>query len=217
MGAGSGDITLENFDAALEFLTRTGPVNIGLIGGEPTLHPHFDEIVRRAVACENVAMLTVYTNGLLIEKHADVLSLPKVTLLVNWNAPSELREGAFERIMCGVDELVFNRGMGRRINLGLNLHGETMEYGYMLDLLKRYGFDKVWSKRHRAFPRMQAVPAEDVCRYGCDWRIALLRLQPSPVVHMVRRGKAVASRFGGPPCSARDLSKRFWSYAGPFF
>lgn len=38
-----------------------------------------------------------------------------------------------------------------------------------------------------------------------------------PVVHMVRRGKAVASRFGGPPCSARDLSKRFWSYAGPFF
>ena len=143
MGAGSGDITLENFDAALEFLTRTGPVNIGLIGGEPTLHPHFDEIVRRAVACENVAMLTVYTNGLLIEKHADVLSLPKVTLLVNWNAPSELREGAFERIMCGVDELVFNRGMGRRINLGLNLHGETMEYGYMLDLLKRYGFDKV--------------------------------------------------------------------------
>ena len=143
MGAGSGDITLENFDAALEFLTRTGPVNIGLIGGEPTLPPHFDEIVRRAVACENVAMLTVYTNGLLIEKHADVLSLPKVTLLVNWNAPRELREGAFERIMCGVDELVFNRGMGRRINLGLNLHGETMEYGYMLDLLKRYGFDKV--------------------------------------------------------------------------
>ena len=45
----------------------------------------------------------------------------------------------------------------------------------------------------------------------------LLRLQPSPVVHMVRRGKAVASRFGGPPCSAWDLSKRFWSYAGPFF
>lgn len=38
-----------------------------------------------------------------------------------------------------------------------------------------------------------------------------------PVVRMVRRGKAVASRFGGPPCSARDLSKRFWSYAGPFF
>ena len=143
MGAGSGDITLENFDVALEFLTRTGPVNIGLIGGEPTLHPHFDEIVRRAVACENVTMLTVYTNGLLIEKHADVLSLPKVTLLVNWNAPNELREGAFEQIKRGVDELVFNRDMRRRINLGLNLHGETMEYGYMLDLLERHGFDKV--------------------------------------------------------------------------
>lgn len=38
-----------------------------------------------------------------------------------------------------------------------------------------------------------------------------------PVVRMVRRGKAVASRFGGPSCSARDLSKRFWSYAGLSF
>lgn len=36
----------------------------------------------------------------------------------------------------------------------------------------------------------------------------LLRLQPSPVLRMVRRGKAVASRFGGPPCSARDLPKK---------
>ena len=62
MGAGSGDITLENFDAALEFLTRTGPVNIGLIGGEPTLHPHFDEIVlppghRRAARFARGSML----------------------------------------------------------------------------------------------------------------------------------------------------------------
>ena len=92
-GRGSGDITLENFDAVLEFLTR-GPVNIGLIGGEPTLHPHFDEIVRRAVACENVAMLTVYTNGLLIEKHADALSLPKKSRFCELNAPSELRAKA---------------------------------------------------------------------------------------------------------------------------
>lgn len=70
----------------------------------------------------------------------------------------------------------------------------------------------------RAFsgPRGRNVPAS-VSRWSYSSSMLLLRLQPSPVVHMVRRGKAVASRFGGPPCSARDLSKRFWSYAGPFF
>jgi len=60
------------------------------------------------------------------------------------------------------------------------------------------------------------VPAS-ASRWSYSSSMPPLRLQPSPVVHMVRRGKAVASRFGGPPCSARDLSKRFWSYAGPFF
>lgn len=69
----------------------------------------------------------------------------------------------------------------------------------------------------RAFSRSRGrdVPAS-ASRWFYSSSMPLLRLQPSPVVHMVRRGKAVASRFGGPPCSARDLSKRFWSYAGPF-
>lgn len=71
----------------------------------------------------------------------------------------------------------------------------------------------------RAFSRSRGrnVPAS-ASRWSYSSSMPLLRLQPSsPMVHMVRRGKAVASRFGGPPCSARDLSKRFWSYAGPFF
>ena len=70
----------------------------------------------------------------------------------------------------------------------------------------------------RAFSRSRGrnVPAS-ASRWSYSSSMPPLRLQPSPVVHMVRRGKAAASRFGGLPCSARDLSKRFWSYAGPFF
>ena len=70
----------------------------------------------------------------------------------------------------------------------------------------------------RAFSRSRGrnVPAS-ASRWSYSSSMLLLRLQPSLVVHMVRRGKAVASRFGGPPCSAWDLSKRFWSYAGSFF
>lgn len=69
----------------------------------------------------------------------------------------------------------------------------------------------------RAFSRSRGrdVPAS-ASRWSYSSSMLLLRLQPSPVVRMIRRGKAAASRFGGPPCSARDLSKRFWSYAGPF-
>ncbi len=71
----------------------------------------------------------------------------------------------------------------------------------------------------RAFSRLRgrAMFQRGASRWFYSSSMPLLRLQPSAAVRMVRRGKAVASRFGGPPCSARDLSKRFWSYAGPFF
>ena len=45
--------------------------------------------------------------------------------------------------------------------------------------------------------RGRNVPAS-VSRWFYSSSMPLLRLQPSPVAHMARRGKAVASRFGGP-------------------
>lgn len=137
------DITLENFDAALEFLTRTRPVHLGLIGGEPTLHPQFGEILARAAGHERVTGVTVYTNGILLDRFFDEVTHPKVSLLVNWNSPEMLGERPFARVRDAVDELVFNRHMEHRLNLGLNLHGEATDYGYLIELLRRYGLHKV--------------------------------------------------------------------------
>lgn len=48
------NISLENFNKAVDFVTRTGPVSIGLIGGEPTLHPDFEEIFFRLLEKEKI-------------------------------------------------------------------------------------------------------------------------------------------------------------------
>ena len=41
VGKENTDITIENLLKVVSFITRTGPANIGLIGGEPTLHPGY--------------------------------------------------------------------------------------------------------------------------------------------------------------------------------
>ena len=44
------DINVTNFRKAVEFFTRAGDVSIGLIGGEPTLHPAFDLFMEMLIA-----------------------------------------------------------------------------------------------------------------------------------------------------------------------
>ena len=42
----SNDITFDNFLSAVRFITKDGPAFLGLIGGEPTLHKDFKNILR---------------------------------------------------------------------------------------------------------------------------------------------------------------------------
>lgn len=168
------DISLENFDAAVEFCTRHAPVHLGLIGGEPTLHPQFDAILKRLAANPRITAVTVFTNGILLDRFIEGLIHPKMSLLVNWNAPEEIGQTAFERIRCGVDELIFERAMAHRFNLGLNLHGTEMDYRYMMDLLVRYGLNKV--RISLTVPNFPEKCGTDVLTYFRERKPFLMRL-----------------------------------------
>ena len=135
--AKSGDISLDNFNTALEFLTKDNAIHLGLIGGEPTLHPQFEEILQQVIDHPKVSAATVFTNGVLLDRYTDLLAHPKISLLVNWNTPNLLGEKAFKAIQDNVDTLIFKHQMQHRLNLGLNVADGSLDYRYMLDLLKR--------------------------------------------------------------------------------
>ncbi len=134
------DITPERFDAALAFITKTGPHPVGFIGGEPTLHPRFGEYLTKALENPLVTQVTVYTNGILLGQYAELLANSKCHVLVNWNAESIIGTEAFARTRENVDKLLAtDPSMVNRMNLGLNLYDDTMDYSYMIELLHRYG------------------------------------------------------------------------------
>jgi len=143
MDGAAQDISLENFDAAIEFLTRHEPAHIGIIGGEPTLHPQFDEILGRLIDNPCVPGVTIYTNGILLGNFTNLITHPKISLLVNWNSPQALGVRVFEVLRDNVDKLIFEHAMAPRLNLGLNLYDISMDYTYMVELLKRYRLRKL--------------------------------------------------------------------------
>lgn len=139
----STDMTLEAFEKALAFLTKSGPTCLGLIGGEPTLHPQFNIMLERIINNPYITEATIYTNGILLDKYMKLFVHPKFRMLVNWNSPAQIGEQTFKRIQDNVDALMFEYHMKDRINLGLNLYDKDMDYAYMMELLKRYNLHRL--------------------------------------------------------------------------
>lgn len=137
------DITVRNFRKAVEFLTGSGETRIGLIGGEPTLHPVFQLLMEMLIANKKVTGITVYTNGLLMDRYIPQLVNPKVGALVNCNSPQIIGEKAFGTMQENLDTLILRYYMKDRINLGINLYSNEMDYSYIMDLLQRYKMHRV--------------------------------------------------------------------------
>lgn len=136
------DITVRNFMKAVDFLTREGKCQIGLIGGEPTLHPGFTEIMELLTANPRVSGVTVYTNGLLIDRFIPQVAHSKVGILVNCNSPLVIGKEAFSRLTKNLD-MMMQDSIKNRIRLGINLYSDDLDYSYIMELLRRYDHHRV--------------------------------------------------------------------------
>ena len=86
------DISLENFEKALDFIATDGSGRVGLIGGEPLIHDKFKDIIEKLIYDNRFERIVIYTNGLLIDKYINQLVHPKTTFLVNCNSPDDIGE-----------------------------------------------------------------------------------------------------------------------------
>ena len=133
-------IDLETFENWLDFLDRSNIDEIRLIGGEPSLHPHFQEILHRAM--RRGKHILVFTHGLLSEgalASLEALPLDQVTVLVNMNASRHLhgpspKENARRR------ETLLR--LGGRVQLGFTIYQPDFSLDYLLPLILETGCQK---------------------------------------------------------------------------
>ena len=143
VGKESTDITIENFLKAVTFITTSGEDRVGLIGGEPTLHPGFPVIMDLLIANPKVKYIEVFTNGLLIDKYIQQLTHPKVDICINCNSPHMIGEKTYACLQDNLDLLILQHEMKDRIQLGINLYSNDLDYSYIIDLLRRYDLHRL--------------------------------------------------------------------------
>lgn len=148
VGINSEQITLENARYVAKFFKKHK--YMGLLGGEPTLHPQFGEIVD--IFLNEGYRVNIFTNGLFSQKVLDfVRSRPKdkISFLFNINNPELQGEKRWERLNYNLTEL-YNFYEGKpNFSVGINIYKLDQEFNYILDIAKKYNVKKIrWDIAH---------------------------------------------------------------------
>lgn len=134
------DITVDTFCSLLDFSASDGW--LGIIGGEPLLHKDFDTIMEIVARDGRIGRVTVFTNGIFIDKHLSALLNRKNTVLINVNSSRDIGKENFNRIDRNIS-IMCEAGFSQNISLGINVYEENQDFDDFIYLLKKYGFKKI--------------------------------------------------------------------------
>lgn len=116
---------------------------VGICGGEPTVNPYFGEILKIVINDPFIQHIMVYTNGINADKYIDLLTNPKIGMLINLNPPSEIGEYNYNRIDKFLEESQKRfslklKSVSDYFSLGINISSNDFDYQYAIDLCKKY-------------------------------------------------------------------------------
>ncbi len=138
------EMSEDAFNKAVEFILKDkSEKRIGIIGGEPTLHPKFADFLRKLILDDRIETIVLYTNGIRIDEHWNLLSNKKVRMLINVNSPRDMGEALFGRIVANLDHAFNDLLLYGNVTLGINMYKKDFDYDYLIDLLKKYGLHTV--------------------------------------------------------------------------
>lgn len=143
VGKSTEDISLSSFMKAIDFSLTNSDEGIGIIGGEPTVHKQFKQMLQLIIEDNRIKRCTLFTNGILIDEYVKELTHPKFSLLINCNAPNDIGANQFEKTVKNIDLFAEEYYMRDRITLGINMYKPNFEYQYLLELLKHHQFKYV--------------------------------------------------------------------------
>ena len=139
-------ITLDDFRKILEFTARTPDNHIGLIGGEPTLHPDFENILKEVnrYCKECNTGCTLFTNGINLEKFLPFIG-ERIGTLLNLNSPKFMSKEFWTKtneVLDHLDSLSWLDdgipGKPAKVNIGCNVHPGLDDYSFLWEIVDKY-------------------------------------------------------------------------------
>lgn len=136
-------VSWEDLVFVADFLANSGEHHISLLGGEPTIHPDFVDMV--LYLAEREFEITVFTSGMLsaarlrdVARHLRALEPGPFNFVCNLNDPVQTPAPQREqqRVHAFLDE------MGPWVTPGFNIYRTDFELQFLVDLIGQYGLQR---------------------------------------------------------------------------
>jgi len=134
MDGDNGNIDFALFSRIIDYLVDNGEKRIGIIGGEPTLHPEFLKLIDYAV--KRAGLVHLFTNGMVrdeVVRGIGAFPEEKLTVLVNLNA----REFYTDKQLAKIERTL--SAMGHRATLGYTIHSESFSLEFHREMIVKHG------------------------------------------------------------------------------
>ena len=134
------NITIENFKWLLNFLEKSNEHEVRLIGGEPTLHPQFIEILQEQLFDDNIERIHIFTNGTFNERILKQIinqnKIKKVSLLLNINDLSIYPNKTLdENLKKNIKLMKLN---GVQMTQGINIYDKNQDFSYFFEIVDEF-------------------------------------------------------------------------------
>lgn len=133
-------ISLGELYRILNFCKIHPETAMGIIGGEPTLHPLFKEIleIMENYSIENNSDTLIFTNGIELEKFLPYIGEHQ-RILINCNSPEIQTENQYKSFLSTL-EAIGKLGWYYfgKVSLGCNIYLDCLNYDYFWDIVKKY-------------------------------------------------------------------------------
>ena len=152
-------ITMEQFRRILDFILLDGTDrHVGLIGGEPSIHPLFGEFLDVIEDEPRIDYVVIYTNGIALKKHIERLLSEKIRMLINCNSPEIVGEARFFQLTDNINQLAEKNA---HVTLGINVYKPDYDVSFLLPLLELFERPRLrFSLSMPKFPDSVANPLE---------------------------------------------------------
>ena len=137
MDKGIGNISTENFKKAVNFIIKSGEKKIGLIGGEPTLHPDFLKLIDYVIGKVKTTLL--FTNGIIrksVSKKLGDIEDEGFSVLLNLNDKAAYSARQLDLIEHTLTCL------GEKISLGYNIHTTDFDLKFHREMIMKFGLSR---------------------------------------------------------------------------